>query len=432
MRTMQLRHLATITNSNVDKLTDPDEVPVRLCNYVDVYKNDRITDDMAFMVASATQTEIKKFGLKVGDVIITKDSEDRSDIAVPAYVSETAPDLVCGYHLALLRGRPQLMSGGFLFWALQSKQAREAFSIAAGGVTRFGLTLDGMKSVVLPCPDRETQKAIADFLDFETARIDQLIEKRSQFAELVHERRLAMVSAAIVGATTDAAPWLGKLPDGWKAERAKVHFRESQQRSETGEEELLTVSHITGVTKRSEKDVNMFLAESNEGYKLVEPDDLVINTMWAWMGAMGVSSNRGLISPSYGIYRPVSEALRPNFVDLMVRSKPFIAEATRRSKGIHSSRLRLYPDAFLDMLLPIPPIEKQDELLSDLGRRFEKEDQLLLKNRRADELLREFRAALITAAVTGQIDVTTWAKQGQTDRRLGQIEEDMSVREARA
>lgn len=172
MRTMQLRHLATITNSNVDKLTDPDEVPVRLCNYVDVYKNDRITDDMAFMVASATQTEIKKFGLKVGDVIITKDSEDRSDIAVPAYVSETAPDLVCGYHLALLRGRPQLMSGGFLFWALQSKQAREAFSIAAGGVTRFGLTLDGMKSVVLPCPDRETQKAIADFLDFETARID--------------------------------------------------------------------------------------------------------------------------------------------------------------------------------------------------------------------------------------------------------------------
>jgi type I restriction enzyme S subunit len=318
----------------------------------------------------------------------------------------------------------------FAYWSLLAH--RPQLEAAGQGTTFIELGRNKLRAERIPLPDLDTQKAIADFLDRETARIDQLIEKRSQFAELVHERRLAMVSAAIVGATTDAAPWLGKLPDGWKAERAKVHFRESQQRSETREEELLTVSHITGVTKRSEKDVNMFLAESNEGYKLVEPDDLVINTMWAWMGAMGVSSNRGLISPSYGIYRPVSEALRPNFVDLMVRSKPFIAEATRRSKGIHSSRLRLYPDAFLDMLLPIPPIEKQDELLSDLGRRFEKEDQLLLKNRRADELLREFRAALITAAVTGQIDVTTWAKQGQTDRRLGQIEEDMSVREARA
>jgi len=318
----------------------------------------------------------------------------------------------------------------YLYYVIKAHAPRWADDDAHGSTMRH-IKKESLSNKVW-IPNRETQKAIADFLDFETARIDQLIEKRSQFAELVHERRLAMVSAAIVGATTDAAPWLGKLPDGWKAERAKVHFRESQQRSETGEEELLTVSHITGVTKRSEKDVNMFLAESNEGYKLVEPDDLVINTMWAWMGAMGVSSNRGLISPSYGIYRPVSEALRPNFVDLMVRSKPFIAEATRRSKGIHSSRLRLYPDAFLDILLPIPPIEKQDELLSDLSRRFEKEDQLLLKNRRADELLREFRAALITAAVTGQIDVTTWAKQGQTDRRLDQIEEDMSVREARA
>ena len=196
---IRLRHLVTIANSNVDKVTNSDEIPVRLCNYVDVYKNDRITDDMAFMAASATRTEINKFGLKVGDVIITKDSEDRSDIAVPAYVSKTAPDLVCGYHLALLRGRPQLISGAFLFWALQSKRAREAFSNAAGGVTRFGLTLDGMKSVVLPCPDRETQEAITDFLDCETIRIDQLIEKKQRLLELLAEKQMITVSKTVIG-----------------------------------------------------------------------------------------------------------------------------------------------------------------------------------------------------------------------------------------
>lgn len=275
-------------------------------------------------------------------------------------------------------------------------------------------------------PDRVSQESITLFLDRETSRIEQLIEKRSRFAELLLERRLAVISKAITGRTDDA-PWLQTIPDSWKAERAKVHFRESQKRSATGDEELLTVSHITGVTKRSEKDVNMFMAESNEGYKLVSPGDLIINTMWAWMGAIGVSSEPGLISPSYGVYMPVSDALRPAFVDLMVRSKPFVAEATRRSKGIHSSRLRLYPDAFLDMRLPIPPLHTQDKLLVEVSSRTQREDELLRKNARAETLLREFRSALITAAVTGQIDVATWSAQDQTDRRLDEIEEAMQA-----
>lgn len=286
-------------------------------------------------------------------------------------------------------------------------------------------------SLRFPKLQTEVQREIADFLDYETARIDSLVNKRAKFAELVLERRLTFISKAING-MANSARWLETLPESWKAERAKVHFRESQMRSEHGEEELLTVSHLTGVTKRSEKDVYMFMAESNEGYKLVSPGDLIINTMWAWMGAMGVSSEQGLISPSYGVYSPVSEALRPAFVDLMVRSKPFVAEATRRSKGIHSSRLRLYPDAFLDMRLPIPPLEQQDEILLELSERTQREDELLQKNACAEALLREFRSALITAAVTGQIDVTTWGKSGQTDRRLDQIEEDMALREARA
>jgi len=178
---------------------------------------------------------------------------------------------------------------------------------------------------------------------------------------------------------------------------------------------------------RSEKDVNMFMAVNHEGYKIAAPGDLIINTMWAWMGAMGVSSKLGLISPSYGVYSPTSAELRHAFVDLMVRSKPFIAEAKRRSKGIHSSRLRLYPDAFLDMRLPIPPRETQDALLREISLKVQREDELLQKNERAESLLREFRSALITAAVTGQIDVTTWGRRGETDRGLERIEEEMSA-----
>lgn len=318
----------------------------------------------------------------------------------------------------------------YLYYVIKAHAPRWADDDAHGSTMRH-IKKESLSNKVW-IPDLEAQEMITAFLDREVTRIDRLIQKRGQFAELVLERRLAMIAQAITGSTDGSRSWLSDLPDSWKAERAKVHFRESQLRSESGDEELLTVSHITGVTKRSEKDVNMFMAESHEGYKLVNPGDLVINTMWAWMGALGVSSESGLISPSYGVYSPISNQLRTGFLDHMVRSKPFIAEATRRSKGIHSSRLRLYPDAFLDMRLPIPPLENQDALLGEISERTALEDNLLEKNREAERLLREFRSALITAAVTGQIDVATWGRQGRTDRRLDQIEEDMAPQEARA
>lgn len=312
----------------------------------------------------------------------------------------------------------------YLFYVIKAHAPRWADDDAHGSTMRH-IKKESLSNKVW-IPDIETQKSIAGFLDRETARIDEVIEKRSRFAELLIERRVALLSRSFTG-TTDDSPWLERLPKGWRAERAKIHFRERQERSTSGEEELLTVSHITGVTRRSEKDVNMFMAESNEGYKLVSPGDLIINTMWAWMGAMGVSSAEGLISPSYGVYSPVSGELRPEFIDLMVRSKPFVAEATRRSKGIHSSRLRLYPDAFLDMRLPIPPRETQDMLVKQVSSKIQKEDELLRKNERAEELLREHRSALINAAVTGQIDVATWEKQGQADRRLDEVERVMQA-----
>jgi len=313
----------------------------------------------------------------------------------------------------------------YLYYVIKAHAPRWADDDAHGSTMRH-IKKESLSNKVW-IPDLAKQKSIAGLLDEEVSRIDRLIEKRGRFSELVFERRLAMVSQSVIGTTNSVAPWLCDLPKGWKAERAKVHFRESQERSKSGDEELLTVSHITGVTKRSEKDVNMFMAESNEGYKLVTRGDLIINTMWAWMGAMGVSSEHGLVSPSYGVYSPISGELRPGFVDVMVRSKPFIAEATRRSKGIHSSRLRLYPDAFLDMRLPIPPLETQDALLKEISERTAREDKLLKKNQKAEALLQEYRTALISAAVSGQIDVETWKKRGHSDRRLDDIQEAMGA-----
>jgi type I restriction enzyme S subunit len=115
----RLRTLAELRVSNVDKNRFDSEVPIRLCNYIDVYKNPMITAAIPFMHATATYDEIEHFRLKLDDVIITKDSETWNDIGVPSLVRYSAPDLVCGYHLALLRPRSNVMAGRYLFRALQ-------------------------------------------------------------------------------------------------------------------------------------------------------------------------------------------------------------------------------------------------------------------------------------------------------------------------
>lgn len=210
MTTHRLRDVALVLTSNVDKVIDPDERPVRLCNYVDVYKNNFIHNDMPFNPGSATAAEVKKFGVQVGDVIITKDSETADDIGVPALVKSTADDLVCGYHLSILRADRRRMIGPFLYWHLLSKKSREDFGNAANGVTRFGLTLGGIKGIPVNVPDLATQRQIADFLDRETARIDRIIEVvggsgiakhalQGSFLALLLEKRSALITAAVTG-----------------------------------------------------------------------------------------------------------------------------------------------------------------------------------------------------------------------------------------
>ncbi len=161
MKTVPLKRVARITVSNVDKKTASDERSIHLCNYTDVYYNERITANLPFMEATASADQIDRFSLRAGDVLLTKDSETPDDIAVPAYVVADLPGVVCGYHLALLRPG-QEVDGRYLFWALASRSSREQFSASANGITRFGLRYDSFGEVRVPLPRLARQRAIAD------------------------------------------------------------------------------------------------------------------------------------------------------------------------------------------------------------------------------------------------------------------------------
>lgn len=310
----------------------------------------------------------------------------------------------------LLVMKPVDFEARFLRYVLLSRDFVDAVDASTFGSKMPRADWDFIGSMPVPFPSISEQRGIADYLDREISRLDSLIRANQQLLSLLAEKQQALITRAVTrGIVSDSSvrdsgiSWHGKVPSHWNTERSKWLFSERDERSVTGEEELLSVSHLTGVTPRSEKDVNMFEAETTEGYKICYPGDLVINTLWAWMGAMGVSRVRGIVSPAYNVYMP-REQLDPNYVDALVRTRVFAEEATRFSKGVWSSRLRLYPEGFFEIWIPVPPLEEQRAIVAHINSETAKLGRVRAVAQRSVGLLKERRAALISAALRGQIE----------------------------
>jgi len=194
----KLKYVANCFPSNVDKHSLEDEKEVRLCNYTDVYKNDFITNAMELMIATAKDDQIIKFALKKGDVIITKDSETADDIANPALVIENLENVICGYHLSIMRPYSKL-KGEYLLRALQCKPINVQFELCSNGVTRVGLGVADMKKAQIPLPPIEEQNNISNFIQSELDTIDKTISTIEKEITLVEEYKTALIAETVTG-----------------------------------------------------------------------------------------------------------------------------------------------------------------------------------------------------------------------------------------
>lgn len=308
----------------------------------------------------------------------------------------------CGTtELHVLRPAP-LVETRFLFYLLRSRDfLREGKANMYGVAGQKRISEGFLSNYQIDLPSIEEQRAIVRFLDEENTKIAALIDKKNRLVEKLQEERTARVDESVSGAWNSSEG----LPEGWSLPRNKNLFIEVNEKPD-GEMELLTVSHLTGVTPRAEKQVYMFMAESFDDYKVCQERDLVINTMWAWMGAAGVSRHEGIVSPSYGVYRLRKDApVLPEFLDYLIRSKSYVALMGAHSEGVWHSRLRLYPEEFLRMYFPLPPLPVQQEIVERLNTDLANNRQLEGKLKESVSTLLEYRSALITAAVTGDIDV---------------------------
>ena len=305
--------------------------------------------------------------------------------------------------------------GRFAHYLLRSNYYVQTYTNLMQGIRPNSLQIKNtdFKNIPVVFPDIDTQNRIVAFLDEKTAEIDQAIEKKKKLIELLIEQKTILINNAVTKGLNPNVPmrdsgvdWIGEIPAHWEVKRAKYLFREVDERSTTGTEELLSVSHLTGVTPRSEKNVFMFMAEDYTGSKVCRPGDLVFNIMWAWMGALGVSETTGIVSPSYGVYRAIQTGIFDNwYLEHLVRSKLYVAEYNRRSTGLHSSRLRLYPEMFFRMELGYPPLEEQVAIRNAVQDYSEGFDRMIASTDKQIQLLTEYKQTLIANAVTGKIRV---------------------------
>ena len=266
----------------------------------------------------------------------------------------------------------------------------------------------------MPFPPHGEQQAIAAFLDRETAKIDALVAEQERLLVLLEEKRQAAIANAVTKGLDPTVPtkdsgveWLGQVPAHWIVVPLGRCFGDV---SEAGDLTLpiLSVSIHSGVsdheTSEHESERKVTRSEDRSTYKRVEPGDLVYNMMRAWQGGFGTVKVEGLVSPAYVVARPLRELLT-EFVELLLRTPSAIVEMKRHSKGIIDFRLRLYWDEGKTISIALPSICEQKAILDYISTVTLEMSKLADECRYAAGLLGERRAALISAAVTGKLDV---------------------------
>lgn len=269
-----------------------------------------------------------------------------------------------------------------------------------------------IQSLLMPVPVLVEQRSIVSYLDTKCSLLDTLLSNKEKQISLLQEMKQRVIADAVTRGVNPNVkfkatniPWLPEIPEHWKIKPIRSLLREVTEKSETGEEELLSLSQYTGISyKKDAKNTGMFDAESTIGYKKVYPGQFVMNIMLAWNGSYAVSGLQGIISPAYCVFDFVSDCDKL-YYHYLLRLGIYSGAFKTASRGIIDSRLRLYPNRFYPFPIICPPIDEQKAIVSYITERTSKIDTLIEKLTKEIECVKEYKQRLISDVVTGQVKV---------------------------
>ena len=417
--TRKLRDIANIRVSNVDKKSHAAETSVKLCNYMDVYTNEYITNEIDFMRASASTAEIQRFSLQRGDVIITKDSETPDDIGVPAVVSDGIEGSVCGYHLCLIRPNDAALNSIYLAKQLATSKVARYFAIHASGSTRFGLPIGAIENIDIPFPPQPEQSKIAEILSTVDQAIDQteaLIAKQQRIKTGLMQDLLTRgvdengnLRSEETHEFKDSP--LGRIPVEWDVRKinsisdfvtsgargwAKYYSDEGAVFLRIGN---LTRDHIN---MRFDDTVFVRLPGSAEGLRtLVAPGDVLISVT-ADLGLIGVIPEvfgEGYINQHIALVRISDPEVDQRFVGWFLQSRAGQAQFERHNESGAKAGLNL--PTIRSLLVASPPLDEQRHIAKVLDANTERISGFKAELDKQSHL----KTALMQDILTGKVSV---------------------------
>jgi len=276
----------------------------------------------------------------------------------------------------------------------------------------FLLNQDLIKNALIIFPPKDEQTKIASFLDEKTAQIDEVISQKEKLIELLKERKQIVINDAVTkGLNKDVefvdsgVEWLGEIPKHWEIEKVKYVFKEINERSETGEEELLSLSKYQGVIPKSSLEERAGMAKTLVGYKKVYQNNLVINKMQAVNGLLAVSKIEGITSPDYAVYKTISDKYNIDYYGNLLSQSVYLSEFKKVVTGVMEGFIRLYTDDLYNIIVQVPPKHEQLQIVAHIETQTAKIDKAIELQQSYIAKLKEYKASLIDSVVTGKVRV---------------------------
>lgn len=346
------------------------------------------------------------------DLLITKDGT----IGKTA-IAKNCPEKVSlnsGVFIVRNTGKYKYVSK-FLYYIIQSNEFTLWFDLGnVGNSTIKHLNQEMFYNFQFALPPLETQKRIADFLDAKCAKIDGLKNDIQKQIETLEQYKKSVITEAVTKGINPNAKMkdsgiddVEQIPESWEEKKIKFLFDlvNDQNHLPMDKVQLLSLYTELGVFPHGEQEERGNKAVTVEGYKKVKKNDLVVNIILAWMGAMGISSYDGVTSPAYDIYRPKSENANPKYYHYLFRTPWFAGECDKYGRGIMRMRWRTYSQEFMNIKIPYPSPEEQKQIADYLDKKCSSIDIIISTKKQQLEKLDEYKKSLIFEYVTGKKEV---------------------------
>ena len=380
-----------------------DESPYKVMNQATFSKGWLDESNLRYTSKNVREAQIKK-----GDLLMA--STGGGVLGKVFFFDSDDTSFYADSHVSILRNSKGKSLMKYLYYVFSIKYDEINATMVKGSTNQTELQRNYLLAYELDMPPLSKQQRIVDYLDEKLGNIDARIavleKQQDAYARLKKSVIYHTVTRGLnsnVSLKDSGVDWIGMIPEHWELRRFKSIFTECKSITQTGEENLLSVSEYYGVARRIDKmEDGEYESRANSliGYKVCKKNDLVINIMLAWKRGLGFSNFDGIVSPAYAVYR--GKNIVPHYFHYLMRTDMYVTEYKRNSKGIIDSRLRMYTDRFNNIMSIFPPIPEQQTIADYLDEKCSKIDAAIENIGKQINALKRLKRALINEVVIGQ------------------------------